>query len=1081
MHNDDPRLTAYALGELEPPERAEVEALLQNDPAAAQEVAEMRELAALVRRHLSTEDAPPLAPQQRDDILSEMSEPQVVVMPRSQAGPSRRRVWIPVAIAACAAVLAGSGVLYYEEHMAEKKVAIGKLNASGGEGSFFGADAEGGGALATEELKNVAPADVRAPAPTPDSPQPSELTLQGISTTAAAPTAPTAGPAAAQPFTGPLPAKPSAEYGNRSLGVSSFTAGRAAGLAGEQRAGAKDATQFSDGSFGKSDGARPLAGTDKSGLAADEKSKALGSAPVSAPALPPVLALSTPAAKALARELASAPQRPEPQENEGLKKQAAASEHSAKLRGLLPAQTAKHEAGDVSKLNADDQRAPNNPVPAAPAASAAPAAPVIATALPRTKMPAPAATPLAASSSITKSGSGTLAPRPDAAKDSPVSTRGQQAVPGEATPGSNQTRSFAEWQVTKSWDRPVRRFNAEGGEIIRNPGANGGATPATPQPGQAASEFQTGLAGNTGAINPTPGKRLTFAQAEQPAGGAGVAPAGTITLSGGVTLDAPLTTTANKDMDAVLRKRLEEAGLGANVAPAPEPRPAPPALANTESYDTVTDNPFLQVLVRGNETSTFSIDVDTASYSNVRRFLTAGQRPPKGAVRIEELVNYFKYDYAEPKSGDPLAVKMDVASCPWTPEHRLLRIALKARELDHENRPQANLVFLIDVSGSMQPENRLPLVKKSLRLLVEKLGPQDTVGIVVYAGASGIVLEPTNDRDAINAALDRLNAGGSTNGGEGIKLAYKVAAKRFEKGRTNRVILATDGDFNVGVTNQSDLTDLITQKAKSGVFLTVLGFGYGNLKDSTMEKLADKGNGNYAYIDNIAEGRKVLVEQMAGTLVTVAKDVKLQIEFNPAQIAAYRLIGYENRLLAKEDFNDDTKDAGEVGAGHTVTALYELVPAGQQIPGERETTQADPLKYQPNARIAGNQAAQANADARRYDADRKASAVDLGDTSVPVNELLTLKLRWKAPDGDVSTKREFPLTDAGVTLEKSSKDFRWAAAVAEFGMILRDSPYKGQANWSSVRELAIQGQGKDADGHRIEFLELIGKAEAVVR
>jgi Ca-activated chloride channel family protein len=702
---------------------------------------------------------------------------------------------------------------------------------------------------------------------------------------------------------------------------------------------------------------------------------------------------------------------------------------------------------------------------AAPAAApAAPVAVAAAKAVAGRKIPAPASTPASASLSFAQPPTGPSAGRQDGAKDSPVFVRGQQNVPGEAVPGL-----------------PVGRIT------VGKPDANGAAAP----------DFETGIAGNTSetianarkALESAPVNRLAVNNSTTPVSGTVPVYGGAVitglpgsnTYTGGTVISGGTLAITAGEKDEV-QKRLEAAGLGVNVAPVAESKPPTPPVANTESYDTVTDNPFLQVLVRGNETSTFSIDVDTASYSNVRRFLMAGQRPPKGAVRIEELVNYFKYDYAEPKSGDPMAVQMDVCACPWTPEHRLLRVGLKARELDHENRPQANLIFLIDVSGSMQPENKLPLVKKSLRLLVEKLGPQDTVGIVVYAGASGTVLEPTNDKKAINAALDRLNAGGSTNGGAGIQLAYELAAKRFDKGRTNRVILATDGDFNVGVTNQSDLTELITRKAKSGIFLTVLGFGYGNLKDSTMEKLADKGNGNYAYIDNLAEGRKVLVEQMAGTLVTVAKDVKLQIEFNPAQVAAYRLIGYENRMLAKEDFNDDTKDAGEIGAGHTVTALYELIPAGQQIPGERETTQADPLKYQPNARLAGNQSAPANVDGSRYKADHdKAAASDLADSTVPANELLTLKLRWKAPEGDVSTKREFPLTDAGTTLEKSSKDFRWAAAVAEFGMILRDSPYKGQANWASVRELAIQGQGKDADGHRIEFLDLIGKAEALAK
>ena len=374
---------------------------------------------------------------------------------------------------------------------------------------------------------------------------------------------------------------------------------------------------------------------------------------------------------------------------------------------------------------------------------------------------------------------------------------------------------------------------------------------------------------------------------------------------------------------------------------------------NTEAYDRIVENPFLAVMQ--NPLSTFSIDVDTASYANARRFLNQGMLPPPDAVRIEEFVNYFLYRYEPPKDKEtPFAAAVTIADCPWTPEHRLARIGIKGWEMPRSERPASNFVFLLDVSGSMQPQNKLPLVKQSIRMLTEQLDERDRVAMVVYAGASGLVLPSTScdDKRAIYEALDRLDAGGSTNGGAGIQLAYDVATQNFLPGGVNRVVLASDGDFNVGVTDQGSLTRLIEEKAKSGVFLTVLGYGMGNVKDATMEKLADKGNGNYAYIDTLNEAKKVLVEQMQGTLVTIAKDVKIQVEFNPAQVSAYRLLGYENRMLRAEDFNDDTKDAGEIGAGHTVTALYELVPAGQEIP----TPAVDALKYQSAAPAAPPQA-----------------------------------------------------------------------------------------------------------------------------
>jgi secreted protein with Ig-like and vWFA domain len=623
----------------------------------------------------------------------------------------------------------------------------------------------------------------------------------------------------------------------------------------------------------------------------------------------------------------------------------------------------------------------------------------------------------------------------------------------------------------------------------------------------------------------------------------------TWTASGAITFTGRTSTLNGGALAGVPLEQETVGGLPGLNTPLPKDEMAAAQKAksegNTEAYDAITDNAFLAV--KDQPLSTFSIDVDTASYANVRRFLTSGTRPPRGAVRIEEMLNYFSYDYPQPAGDAPFSATMEVAACPWAPEHRLVRIGLKGKDVARSERPAANLVFLIDVSGSMQPANKLPLVKESLRLLIDQLDDRDLVAIAVYAGASGTVLEPTRDKAKMRAALDRLEAGGSTNGAGGIQLAYELAARSFIKGGTNRVILATDGDFNVGMTSQSDLVELIEKKAKGGVFLSVLGYGMGNLKDSTLEKLADKGNGNYGYIDTLAEAKKTLVEQMNGTLHTIAKDVKIQVEFNPAQAAAYRLIGYENRVLAKEDFNDDRKDAGEIGAGHNVTALYEVVPAGGAVPGASPA--ADELKYsakpvadptQESGSSPGEwfvtaytftqQAEQAEAvgdTAQALARNREAkaildkiakqnpdwkpeivafrvkrtaesiarlekllpssapaadqSAIHNPQSATPSPELLTLKLRYKKPDGDVSTKLEFPLTDRGETWEKSSSDFRWAAAVASFGMLLRDSPHKGAATWDSTLELAHEGRGDDRAGYRAECLALIEKARTIAR
>ena len=472
---------------------------------------------------------------------------------------------------------------------------------------------------------------------------------------------------------------------------------------------------------------------------------------------------------------------------------------------------------------------------------------------------------------------------------------------------------------------------------------------------------------------------------------------------------------------------------------------------NTESYDFIESNGFKRVA--DHPLSTFSIDVDTASYANVRRFLSQGQMPPAGAVRIEEMVNYFDYDYPPPTGDDPFSVNVEIADCPWQPDHRLARIGLKGYEVTWDETPPSNLVFLIDVSGSMKSPDKLPLLKEAMKLLVEQLGEHDSIALTVYAGASGLVLPSTTgaNKGAILDALDRLNAGGSTNGGAGIKLAYDTAMANFIPGGVNRVILATDGDFNVGTTSRSDLTQLIEDKAKSGVFLSVLGFGTGNYKDSQLEQLADKGNGNYAYIDSLNEARKVLVTEMGGTLVTIAKDVKIQIEFNPAQVSAYRLIGYENRLLAKEDFNDDTKDAGEIGAGHTVTAFYEIVPGGVEV----ETPGVDPLEYQPTATAESE----------------TALPEELSGT------MMTVKLRYKEPDGDTSKLMKVRVADAGLTLAEASDDFTFATAVASFGMLLRGSEHVPGFTYGAVLEMAQSSRGEDPNGYRAEFAQLVQRAE----
>ncbi|MDX2091856.1 MAG: von Willebrand factor type A domain-containing protein [Kofleriaceae bacterium] len=464
---------------------------------------------------------------------------------------------------------------------------------------------------------------------------------------------------------------------------------------------------------------------------------------------------------------------------------------------------------------------------------------------------------------------------------------------------------------------------------------------------------------------------------------------------------------------------------------------------NTEAYDRIDDNPFQRVAQK--PLSTFSVDVDTAAYSNARRFLTSGSLPPKDAVRVEEMINYFSYAYPAPAKGEPFSITTDLTQSPWNSKFKLLRIGLKAPAIDDSQAPPRNLVFLLDVSGSMSAPNKLPLLQQAMNLLVAQLRPQDKIAIVTYAGNAGLALPPTSgaEKDTIRNAIFRLEPGGSTNGAAGIQLAYDIAEKQKTKNGINRVILATDGDFNVGTTDEGSLTRLIEQERERGIALTVLGFGMGNYKDSTLEKLADKGNGNHAYIDSISEARKVLVTEAGATLITVAKDVKLQLEFNPATVAGYRLVGYENRMLKDEDFNDDKKDAGDIGAGHAVTALYEIVPAGLEVPGAVKT---DALKYQtPAAPAAG-----ANA-----------------------SEMLTVKIRYKAPDGNTSKLLSRVVDTKETAFAQTSTDVRWAVAIASFGMKLRGSAHLGNMSWKDIYAMAQGAAGKDPEGYRTEALKLI--------
>lgn len=471
---------------------------------------------------------------------------------------------------------------------------------------------------------------------------------------------------------------------------------------------------------------------------------------------------------------------------------------------------------------------------------------------------------------------------------------------------------------------------------------------------------------------------------------------------------------------------------------------------NTEGYGHIVENTFK--VPQTDPLSTFSIDVDEASYSNVRRFLENGTVPPAGAVRIEEMINYFDYDYPQPASNQPFEVITEMGDCPWNTNHKLVHIGLQGKTIPVDNLPASNMVFLVDVSGSMEDPKKLPLVQDAMKMLTDQLREKDRVAIVVYAGNAGLVLPSTSgaNKTTIKEAIDNLEAGGSTAGGEGIQLAYKVAKDHFIKNGNNRIILATDGDFNVGASSDDELVRMIENERKSGVFLSILGFGTGNYQDNKMQQLADKGNGNHSYIDQISEARKVLISEFGSTLFTIAKDVKIQVEFNPAKVQGYRLVGYENRLLAAEDFNDDTKDAGELGSGHTVTALYEIIPAGI---ADTFIRKVDNLKYQ------------------------QVKSLKVFDAS---DEIMTIKLRYKEPDGETSQLISRTVRDLPAFQQHTSDNFRFSAAVAEFGLLLRNSAYKQNGDYNQVIKLASSATGSDKNGYRRDFIKLVNTATSIV-
>ena len=967
---DDSRLTAYALGELDPTEAAAVAALLAHDADTRREVDEIQATARLLADALATEPSPGLAPRHRRAIEGRLRPAATGRILLALAGLST----------AAAALLAVTASL---PRSAPKPKPVGEVALATARPAANLGDRPGiaGG---------LAPADQPEPAGAKALATDAEVAARGGAATIDffAKQGPLDRVAPAGPPTYALkPGRPTpAPAGNG-------PAGGFGGMGGA--AGRGDLARADQGRpdwFFESDRAKDRAGR---GLVPAQRPSGAParSAPASVvPAAPaPVVAGASPM-PALRSELGATPARRESEVSRG--RSAGSQAPAAALAGTPPPPAAEPAGRDLAKLGDSNSMA-----------------------------------------AVTSD-----QPRTGTARGEKAQLRAAAPQPGQKGPSAGQSAQqggLAQGQPGAQAAQYGLRF-AYRGQDGQQP-AQPAAAPTTAHRKRLATE--TGRGEAILREQARANRLIRNGQTEAEALQAEKAPE----VKQRVEPAAPLSQAEAQTTILSLKKAdpLQEA---------PPAAPAPPEADKREEVfgGPAVDNPFIPTAQ--DQRSTFSIDVDTASYANVRRYLVQGGRPPREAVRIEELINYFPYDYAPPTGDDPFAIHIEVARCPWSGDHRLARIGLKGKEVAADKRPPANLVFLLDVSGSMNAPNKLPLVKDAMKLLVGRMTENDRVAIVVYAGRSGLALPSTNgtQKGEVLSVIDQLQAGGSTHGSEGIQQAYQVAtaAGNFLKDGTNRVILCTDGDFNVGITDDAALEAFIAEKRKSGVFLSVLGFGEGNLKDKKMEALADKGNGNYHYIDSEREARKVLIEELSGTLVTIAKDVKIQVEFNPARVESFRLIGYENRLLAHRDFHDDTKDAGEIGAGHTVTALYEVIPAARGVAVAAD----EGLKY------------------------RRRVVADDGRES---GELLTVSLRYKPADGDVSKKVERAVVDAGKDFSAATADFRFAAAVAAFGMILRESPHRGTATLAGVLELAEPNLGKDPSGYRKEFLDLVRRARAI--
>ena len=926
---DDPRLTAYALGELEGDERATVEALLAESPDARHFVAETRALADLLAEQLGAEPSPGLAPEQKAAIETELSrpttgEPAGAVVPFR---PLSSRV-VRYSLAATVLIALGAGTLALWNHNRPNALKLTR-------------------ALQRARVAREPEATVAlAPAPA------------GAETASANLAKNRLGDAVAAPESKPRPLGEIPRDGGIVFRSPKSSSGPAVASDAGRMSAPSASSPASDFAAGGTRGGMGMGGmSGRPGMPGMGASRGTPAAPSSPLAIGQRAGAAQSRQKALAVEALAAKDVRDSLDNDNVSLPPTPADRSA------PAQTANRF------LKPERELTPSTP------------------------------------------------------SEKPVA--GKPAVALGVTERENLERQEL---FAKRAEDPLRLKLVEDPQRRRNSGSQQG------QQGQ----------GQQGQ-----GQQVQDAQGQS--------------RSGEAQVNRSLALNDRVDSNSLIQNGTSTAALA--PAPAANPEPAVPSLEQArpigqERFTPIVENPF-EPVTPDNTLSTFSIDVDTASYANVRRYLTQNLWPPADAVRIEEMVNYFDYEYAPPSPTDdvPFAVHSEVVRCPWNPDNRLLRVALKGQVIDFARRKPSNLVFLVDVSGSMNQPNKLPLVKAGLRMLVEQLGENDKIALVVYAGNSGLALPATrgDQKETLLSAIDRLTPGGSTHGSAGLVLAYQIAVENFVQGGINRVILATDGDFNVGVTGPDAVAALAAEKAKTGVFLNVLGVGDGNLKDETMEKIADKGNGTYNYLDTLLEARKVLVEQVGGTLVTIAKDVKIQVEFNPAKVTAFRLIGYENRLLADADFADDTKDAGEIGSGHTVTALYELVPA----------TKPEQLA---EAKLGGP----APAVGGRYVKPAEVKA----DARIS-NELLTVHLRYKAPEGHKSTPIDHPVADDVKDLGRASADTKFAAAVAEFGMLLRGSRFVGQGNLDAVLELARANLGPDPSGRRHEFVELVEKAKAL--